>query len=920
MMWGMLVGRLTEVSALAGLLSSARAGQGGVLQLVGEAGVGKTTLVADAVTRAGDFTVLHAVGVQGETPLPFAALQALLRPLRDLLPALAPIQSRAVAVALGEESGAAAGELVLGAACLRLVALAAQRAPVLMVADDVHWFDEESWRALSFAARRVSGEQVAVVLSTRPSSRRQVEGVPTLLLAGLGQGDAASLLQGLRPDFTVDVCRQLRRRTAGNPLALVVAAQGLTPEERRGAVALPADLPTSDHLTGFFSARTAACPPLTRRLLLLAALEGRGDLAVLAAAAAAERQGLDLSALLPAERAGLVTLTEQRVHFRHPLVEAAVLQEASAVSRREAHAALAVALSGDARRAAWQAASACVGPDAGVAEALFDVAQAQLAAAPAAASAAFERAATLTPDPGARAQRLLLASEAALAAGATMRAYAVASDLHTELLAAPDRGRPGLVRGRAAMLLGRPGEAGPLLLEAAGTLQPRSAAAALAEAVEAAFAVGDLTFAQLLATRAEQLTAADGDPLLAFHLGRARAAVLDMAGDVTGSVRLLRQSIDMLTATRAAGESAAVWIALAGATCEVGDVVEGRKHFVTAAVHARRSGDLPHLVGALAGQAFTEHLLGRWTLAYATGTRALDLMDEDRSPHLLVNVLQNLAEIDAARGNEAVCRQRCRRVRHIAERLGLHVPALLADRREALLDLGLNRLEAAEMRLRHIRQQQDQLGVFHSYLSPVPDLVEVCLRAGKHREAADLVSELIAQKMFDARPTARARLLRVRGLVAGNDEYQDLFEQSVALDLETGMDFLRARTLLCYGERLRRDQQRVMARVMLRRALDLFDSLDALPWSQRARLELSATGERLEAPGIKPSGHLTPQELQIAVLVAEGKGNKEVAATLFLSIRTVEFHLTRIYRKLSVANRAALASRLARDLPEPATR
>lgn len=918
-MWGVLVGRVTEVSALAGLLSSACAGQAGVLQLVGEAGVGKTTLVADAVTRAGDYTVLHAVGVRGESHIPFAGLQALLRPLQDLVPALAPVQSRAAAVALGEESGPVAGELILGAACLRLVAIAAEQAPVLIVADDVHWFDEESWRALSFAVRRISGERVAVVLSTRPSSRRQVEGVPTLLLGGLSQGDATSLLRGLRPDLAVDVCRQLRTRTAGNPLALVEAAHGLSLEQRRGGAALPEDLPTSDNLTAFFSARTAICPPLTRRLLLLAALEGRGDLAVLAAAA--ERQGMDLSALVPAEREGLVTLREQRVLFRHPLVEAAMLQEASAVSRRKAHAALAAALSGDAHRAAWHAASACVGPDAVVADALTDVAtRAQLSAAPAAASAAFERAATLTPDPGVRAERLLLASEAALVAGATMRAYALASDTQAELLAVPDRGRPGLVRGRAAMLLGRPSEAGPLLLDSAGALDSRSAAAALAEAVEAALEAGDSSFAQLLATRAEQLPAAGGDRVLAFHLGRARSALLDLTGDLAGSVRLLRNSIDALTDTHAVGDSATVWLSLASAACSVGDVIAGRKHFVTAAALARGSGDLPRLVEALAGEAFAEHMLGQWTSACATGTRALDLMDEDRSPYLLADVLQNLAEIDAARGNEAICRQRCARVRDIAERLGLHRLALLADRREALLDLGLNRLDAAETRLRHVRQQQDQLGLSHPYLSPIPDLVEVCVRAGKLREAEELVSELVAQNVFSAHPQARARLLRVRALVAGDDEYRGLFEQSVALDLETGMDFLRARTLLCYGERLRRDRQRVMARVMLRGALEVFDSLDALPWSQRARLELAATGERLGAHEMSSSGHLTPQELQIAVLVAEGKGNKEVAATLFLSIRTVEFHLTRVYRKLAVANRAALASRLAGGVPSSLNR
>jgi DNA-binding CsgD family transcriptional regulator len=227
----------------------------------------------------------------------------------------------------------------------------------------------------------------------------------------------------------------------------------------------------------------------------------------------------------------------------------------------------------------------------------------------------------------------------------------------------------------------------------------------------------------------------------------------------------------------------------------------------------------------------------------------------------------------------------------------------------------LNRLEAAENRLRHVQQQQQHLGLQHSYLSPLPDLVEVCLRAGDLGEAERLVEAMVANHLFDARPTSRARLLRSQALVATKDQYRALFEQSVALDRQTGTDFLRARTLLCYGERLRRDRQRVLARVMLKEALDVFDSLEAVPWSERTRHELTATGERSQARAASVTGHLTPQELQIAALVADGKGNKDVAATLFLSVRTVEFHLSRIYRKLAVPNRATLASRLAAGSP-----
>lgn len=910
----MLAGRVTEMSTLVDLLAEARAGRAGALQLVGEAGIGKTTLVSGVVAHAGMHTVLQAVGVRVESHFPFAGLQALLHPLQGLVPELPPAQGHAAATALGLEPGEAAAEqLVIGAACLQLLALAAEQAPVLVVADDLQWFDEESWRALSFAVRRIAGERIAVVLATRADSRRQVEGVPTLHLRGLGEADAVALLMGVRSDLASDVCRQVHARTGGNPLAMVEAARGLNPEQARGAGRLPDVLSTSEDLMAYFWARTATCPPGTQLLLRLAAVEGRGDLTVLAAAA--DRLGLHLSALGSAEREGLVSVADQRLAFQHPLVAAAILHEVSPEDRRAAHSVLAAVITADANRAAWHAASACLDPDATAAEALAGVGtRIQLSGAPAAASAAFERAAALSPEPGLRAERLLLAAEAALLAGTTERAGVLASRIACDLLAEPARGRRALVRGRAAMLLGRPSEAGPLLLEASRGLDSRSAAAALAEAVAAALETGDLEFAGYLVTEAERLRPKTHDLVLALFVDRARAALIGLAGDTAESARVLHGAIDALAESQAVGVDPAVWLALAWASCAVGDLPSGRRRFVTAAAHAGRKGDVLRLVQALAGEAFAELVLGRWTSAYATGTRALELTDEDRAPYQLADVLQTLAEIDAARGHEEVCRRRCDLVRGIADRLGLRQLGILADRREALLELGLNQLDQAAVRLRRVRQELDRLGLRHSYLSPIPDLVEVYVRAGMLSEARALVPEFAALT-GSALPTAHARLLRTQALVADRDQYPALFEESLTLDATTGLEFLRARTLLCYGERLRRDRKRVAARARLRDALDVFDALEALPWSHRARVELEATGERLGPRKVMPSEQLTAQELEIAVLVGQGQRSKQVAATLFLSVRTVEFHLTRVYRKLGVATRAELASRLARGLP-----
>ncbi|MEO6998162.1 MAG: LuxR C-terminal-related transcriptional regulator, partial [Terracoccus sp.] len=853
--------------------------------------------------------VLHATGVRAESHIAFAGLGALLRPLETLVPKLAREQARAVAVVFGQVARVTASELVLGAACLRLIALAAEQSPVVLVADDVQWFDEESWRAVSFVVRRISGEPIGAILAGRPDGHR-VDGLPTLLIKGLDLEAATAMLQRACPELATDVCRQLHRRTGGNPLALVEAVEGLDPAQRYGAQELPEDLPTSQDLTSFFSSRAASCSPDTQRLLLLSALEGRGDLGVLSAAA--QREGLDLSLLDPAERAGLVTVAAQRLTFRHPLVQEAVLHSATPAQRRAAHSALVDALAPDRTRAAWHAAAACVGPDTQVADALAGVAaRADAAGATTSASIAFERASMLTPDVRLRAHRLLLAAEAALAAGTTKRAITLAVNVPPDLLAETDQGRPALVRGRGAMLLGRTGEAGPLLLEAACTLVPVSAAEALAEAVKASIDGGDLDFARLVVARAEALAPENQSLLHAFHVRRARSALLEFSGDLAGAVRLIHEAINALNDSGAVSDDPATWLAMAFASVTVGDVIEGRRLFALAAAHARGQGDLPQLVDALYGQSFVARMTGQWASAYATGTRALELLDEDRSPYQLAGVLQNLAGIDAARGNEALCRQRCQQTRRLAATHGLPLLTLMADRAEALLDLGLNHLDAAETRLRRVLLLQQQLRVPVPFYSPIPDLAEVCARLGKLDDGQELIGEFESMTGAGTHSQPRARLLRTRALVAPRDQYRDLFEESVALDAESGMDFLRARTLLCFGERLRRENKRAQARAPLVAALQVFDSVDAAPWSRRARVELAATGGQVAEQHPSGIAALTPQELQIAVLVTQGKRNKEIAATLYLSLRTIEFHLTGVFRKLGVSNRTAVASRLA---------
>ena len=567
-------------------------------------------------------------------------------------------------------------------------------------------------------------------------------------------------------------------------------------------------------------------------------------------------------------------------------------------------------------RGSCHAAAACTGPDATVAERLEGIALRGARSGAAAASlAAFSRAAALSADPAQRVRCLLAAAESALVVGSTERASTFLDDVDARLIPPEQRTRAAWMRGRIELESGRPQQAAPLLVEGSADRRPADRAAVLAEVIRSCVEIGDVDFARLLVARAEAILAdvgaGDLDELRAvdLHLNRARAAVLGAGGDTAGGTALLRPSLAAFV-DHPPGEDSVLWLALGEALSDSGDLIAARQAFRAGAGVARLSGDVRQLAEALGGQAFTEDVLGQWTAAYATGTEALEFV-RGLAP-LRLDILLVLADIDAARGDESGCRERCERVRRIGAQTNSPGSVVLAERREALLDLGLNRLPAA---LEHLRQAQSTAraaGLLHPILSSVPDLVELHVRAGRPSEAAALVPEFLALVTDGSPPSARARLLRTQALVADPDTYPSLFAESVALDEHTGLPFLRARTLLCWGERLRRDQRRTEARSKLQEARSLFDSLEAVPWSARAAAELAATGgpAPTTTSQLSITGRLTAQELQIAVLVAEGQRNRDVASTLFLSVRTVEFHLTNVYRKTGVTSRSQLAARI----------
>jgi DNA-binding CsgD family transcriptional regulator/tetratricopeptide (TPR) repeat protein len=916
----MLVGRERERAVLAGVLAAARGGRSALSHLVGEPGVGKSALLADAIAGAADFLVCQATAVEVESTYPFAALSALLRPLLPRTDLLRGEQRRAVRAALLLDPPDHTGDLSVRGGVLQLLALAAEDKPLLLVADDVHWFDADSWSVLKFSLRRLAGEGVGVLLASRPDAARTVPGTPPIWLEGLDDVAAAALLDETAGDLARDVRSAVVARTQGNPLAMVEAVRSLSASQRRGLQDLPDTLPLGDALQREYAARIQSMPHAARQVLLLVALNGAVDPATLTRAG--QQLGVDAQAW-GEQSADYLSSADGIVTVRHPMLATAAMQACSAAEVRVAHGALATALAAHhPDRAIWHQAAACQGPDASIADALAEVARrAAVRGTPAAASSSAERAAWLSPDPVVAATLLAEAGELALSAGNIDRADLLAERLSATVSLPALRARSDLVRGRVAMLRGLPQLASRLLLGAAPGLPPGLALVALDEAIDAAEASGDLGATREAAQQLEGLSLVHRDLAgVRLLILRARSGLVG-AHDGQGELRReLATYLAIVDADDAGDVAPQTWVTVATAACSIGDLDDARIAFTRGEAGARRVADLPRLAATLAGLAFVDHAQGSWESAYVNGSQCLDLLEPTAAPVPVADVHQILADIDAARGDEATIAGRLDIIRTVARNQGLRRLALLADRRQGLLELSLGRLDDSIHTLEAVRRAAQQSNERHPFFSPIPDLVEARVRANKTIGAAELLAEFAALIDATSPAPARARLLRTQALLAPDERYDELFQESLRVDAGTGMRFHRARTQLCYGERLRRDRRRVDARLQLGEALEVFRDLGAAPWAGRATVELEATGGRRS--GTRPDAtvrHLTPQERQVAALVSRGLRNRDIAATLFMSVRTVEFHLTSTYRKFGVSSRIQLARALHEDTETPLT-
>jgi DNA-binding CsgD family transcriptional regulator len=900
----MLVGRERELAILERLLGDAREGRSGALLVVGEPGIGKSALLDEAVRMARGFRTLETRPVESEAMLPFAGLHALLRPVLDAIDRIPPAQARTLATALRLREGEAPDRFTVGAGTLSLLAEVAEDAPLLVVVDDAHWLDQASADALAFATRRFAAEEVAVLVASRGDEAGgfRPAGVETLELGPL-DGDAAErLLHESAAGLDPARAGELLAVAAGNPLALVELPLRPGPALDSPGFSEPREL--TERLAEAFLASAGRLPEPARRGLLVAAAGEGLDAATLARAA--ETFGAGENPFAAAEEAGLARVVRGSLVFRHPLVRSAVYHAASPADRRAAHRAVAAALDrrADADRRAWQLAAGADGPDAAIADALEAAAdRAEARGGAAARSRALEWAADLSEDDDTRGRRLHAAARAAHWAGEPERAVALIERVLptvTDPLVRAD-----LVQERVSVLdwRGQRTPAGVLEAEAARVeeLDPERAARlrflALNRAIEALDAPGALRAAAAIEPLLDRL-GAFWRPRISGGVGQAYLQAGD-ADRASGLYRSLLGDADAAS-TQAFG---LVWL-------EWYD--EARRVLELSCENGRRSGQTLRVAWTRVCLAQLDLVLGRLPAALAAAQEARSLAEGMEVEYIELLALVVLARVAAVQGKADDTHSLAARAGAIAETHADRHGQCSVRLALGLLELGAGRNAEAIEQLAPVAALAAANGLADPSVLPyAPDLIEAYVRSGQTAEARAELDRLAGQAETTRRSWALAAAARCEGLLAADVDVDARFAEALARHGRVPSPFERGRTELCYGERLRRAGRRVDARVHLRAALAAFEELGAAPWAERARVELKASGETVRKRDPTAAEQLTPQELQIALLVAEGRANKEVAAALFLSPKTVEYHLTRVYRKLNVYSRTELTRLLA---------
>ena len=909
---GMLLGREAEQDQLELLLRRARAGTSGVLVLKGDPGIGKTALLSYAAECAQSMRILRATGIETEQELAFAGLYSLLHPVVDYLGSLPERHAGAVRAALGLTQDEAPPErLAVAAGTHGVLTTAAEHGALLLLVDDLHWLDSASQEALTFALRRFGSDAIACVMTMR-SDAAAPPGLPCRDVTGLGYAAAEQLVEGvagLRPASAV--ARRLHSETGGNPLALMELSAVLTAEQLAGAELLEMPLEPGAAISQRFAERLHRLSPSARAALVVAAAASQCPAAEVTAAA----EHIDnraSQALGEAEAAGVIRITSQEVQFSHPLLRSVAYYTAAPAQRRAAHQALAgVLATRDAERAAWHRAAAAIGPDEAAAAALD--AAAVLAArkgAPLQAAAAWQRAAGLSSSAERSAAWLVAAAEAALDGGDLDQARRLTQTVPVTEQTHP-RARMLAVRARGEWLRGLLAAAQQDLREAADLLadaDPRLAVELLADSVHASIEAGLFDEASQAVERMDQL-ATRSDETAWFLTDFSHSYLGWRRGDADHGRGRLRQAVARLDAKPDIAANPQLLGDIVWAVDSLGDSERAWRYCDQAVELARSAGAVSRLADLLPLAASLALEAGRWSLVLAHASQAFDLALAAGQTLTACEALMLLATVEAAQGRDTDCVRHVREADRLTGELGLPLLQLGVRCSLALLELGQGKLEQAVTHFEEVQRLAADQGFADAFSSPIPDLIEAYARTDAIDQARALLPEYLALVTEDASPRFAAVAARCRGIVAA-DGFDADFLEAIRLHERYRAPFQHARTHLCYGERLRRARRRRDARIQLRAAAEIFDRLDARPWAERARTELRATGETMTNPRINGE-QLTPQELQIALLVSQGRTNAEVGHAVFLSTRTVEFHLSRAYRKLGVASRTELTRRLA---------
>ena len=896
----MLVGRVNELELIRELLRAIEGGESRTLLLRGEAGIGKTALLEAASHLAGErLLVVRATGVESEAELPYAGLHQLLQPLMSRIDDLPPPQTRALSGAFGLAEAEVAERMLVGLATLTLLSERAEAQPVLCLVDDAQWLDAASLDAIAFAVRRLTAEPVGSLLAVRDGEGATVaiEGAREVRLGALTETQSRALLDHrygstLPPDEADAVVRN----ASGNPLALLEFAAGVTLDGRQ--------LPTVEQN---YLSQIRALDRAAQTLLLLAAADEGAELVVVADAARA--LAVAIESLEPAEAAGLVSVVAGRIRFKHPLVRSAAYKRAPFAERQRAHLALAQALerAGHPDRRAWHRAAAAVGVDEETAAELeHSAARATARSGYAAASTALERAAKLSPAAADRARRIVGAAEAARLAGRRDRALALlaaaeipADDLRLQVAAAR-------VHGMIEAQAGAPAEAMRIFLDAASAIHPLDHRAALELATlaqEAAGLGGEID--EIVEFRNRVNTFGAGKTVdEQIMLGLVRGFADLLAGDKPRATRALAFAADRGAATDE--PQLLVWAATAAMF-----LGEDRRVFellTRAVVEARTRGAIGLVPFALHLLAGVERRLGNIAAAEADADESLRLARETGQEVVAAGALSTLTALAAFRGDVERAEALAHETRAVATPRRLVVAQAGVARALAELELARGRADDALERLLPLFGARDQRVRNEPYaLFTTPVYIEAAARAGRPNGAVEQLRAFEQWTNDGDLSWARPLAARCRALLATEShDAENWFTKALELHDEYPQPFERARTSLLLGETLRRGRRKSEARRHLRESLETFEGVGARAWAARAAAEVRATGATARRRDESTRDDLTPQELQIVRLVADGMTNPEAAAQLFLSPKTVQYHLRKVFAKLEISSRTEL--------------